>query len=375
MNWSPGVEVVLLEFWRRAVTLQALPASRSVRRRWLAVAACAVAAVPLAACGATDNSGGNSASSAAGGGGGTIAYAGSKLTDPFQIILTKQTEQQAKTQSVDLLAPTDANSDPAKQAGDVTTLLAKSPKAIIVNPVDAKAIVPAIQRANSNKVPVVTVDQAPDGGDVAMVVRADNVGMGKTACQEMGKLLNGKGTVLDLQGALTSANGRERTQGFGDCMKASFPGITVVRRPTNWEMEKATNAAQTILSTQKIDGIFWASDFFAPGIEKVLKSQNKWIKVGAPGHIAIVGIDGTADGLKNIRDGYQDATVSQPLDLYAKYSVQYAKDAAAGKKFAAGKTDHNSVIEEQNGMLADLLPAPLVTKKNVDDPTLWANLK
>src|SRR5919197_1352450 len=269
------------------------------RRRWLAVAAVAATTLPLSACGATDNSGGGSAS----GGGSTIAYAGSKLTDPFQIILTKQTEQQAKAQGVGLLAPTDANSDPAKQAGDVTTLLAKQPKAIIVNPVDAKAIVPAIKRANASNVPVVTVDQAPAGGNVAMVVRADNIGMGKTACQEMGRLLKGKGTVLDLQGALTSANGLDRTTGFSDCMKASFPGITVVHRPTNWEMEKATNAAQTILSTQKIDGIFWASDFFAPGIEKVLKSQHKWIKAGQPGHIAIVGIDGTADGLKNIRDG------------------------------------------------------------------------
>jgi ABC-type sugar transport system substrate-binding protein len=351
------------------VTQRQIPAiAGTARRRWIAVGACA-SVLALTACGATEDGGSTSA------GGSTIAYAGSKLTDPFQILLTKQTQQQAKAQKVDLLAPTDANSDPAKQAGDVTTLLAKGPKAMIVNPVDAKAIVPAIKRANGNDVPVVTVDQAPDGGDVAMVVRADNIGMGKTACQEMGRLLDGKGTVLDLQGALTSANGRERTQGFGECMKANFPGITVVRRPTNWEMEKATNAAQTILSTQKIDGIFWASDFFAPGIKKVLKSQGKWKKVGEPGHIAIVGIDGTAEGLQNIRDGYQDATVSQPLDLYAKYSVQYAKEAAAGKKFAAGKTDHDSVIEEQNGMLADLLPAPLVTKKNVDDPSLWANTK
>lgn len=352
--------------------LRSIPGlDRFPRRRLMAVAASAAAALPLAACGATDESGSASGS----GDGVSIAYAGSKLTDPFQILLTKQTQQQAKAQGVGLLAPTDANSDPAKQAGDVTTLLAKSPQAIIVNPVDAKAIVPATERANSNDVPVVTVDQAPDGGDVAMVVRADNVGMGETACKEMGRLLDGKGTVLDLQGALTSANGRERTQGFGDCMKANFPGITVVQRPTNWEMEKATNAAQTILSTQKIDGIFWASDFFAPGIEKVLKSQDKWIKAGEPGHIAIVGIDGTADGLQNIRDGYQDATVSQPLDLYAKYSVQYAKEAAAGKEFAAGKTDHDSTIEEQNGMLSDLLPAPLVTKDNVDDPGLWANAK
>jgi ribose transport system substrate-binding protein len=304
----------------------------------------------------------------------TVGYAGSKLTDPFQIVLTKQTQAQATEQGVTLLPPTNANSDPAKQVGDVGTLLSKSPKALIVNPVDAKAIVPAIQRANSRKVPVVAVDQGPGGGDVAMVVRANNLGMGQTACEEMGRILGGKGTVLDLQGALTSTNGLERTKGFGDCMKQKFAGIKVIQQPTDWEMDKATNAAQTVLSTQQVNGIFWASDFFAPGIQKVLQSQNKWKKVGEPGHVAIVGIDATPEALELIRQGYQDATVAQPLNLYAEYSIKYAKEAAEGKTFQEGPTDHDSVIERnENGSLADLLPAPLVTKDNVDDKALWAN--
>ena len=43
------------------------------------------------------------------------------------------------------------------------------------------------------------------------------------------------------------------------------------------------------------------------------------------------------------------------------------------KTFAPGPTDHDSRIEIVNGNPMDLLPAPTVTKANVDDPKLWAN--
>ena len=325
------------------------------------------AALSFTACASTSTPGST-------GGGTTIGYAGSKLTDPFQIALTKATEGEASKQGVNLLPPTNANSDPAKQVSDIQTTLSKGPKAMIVNPVDAKAIVPAIERANNQKIPVVTVDQSPDSGTVAMIVRADNLAMGRQACEQMGKALGGKGTVLDLQGDLSSTNGRERTTGFTDCMKASFPGITVVSKPTNWEMDKATNATQTLLSSSTVNGIFMASDFFIPGVQKVLQDLNRLQPVGSAGHVTLVGIDGTADALDLIRKGFQDATIAQPLNDYAKYSVQYANEAASGKTFSEGPTDHGSTIAKNSaGQLADSLPSPVVTKDNVDDKTLWAN--
>ena len=117
-----------------------------------------------------------------------------------------------------------------------------------------------------------------------------------------------------------------------------------------------------------------ASDFFLPGVEKVLKDAGRWVPAGENGHAVLVGIDGTPDALKAIHSGYEDATVSQPLDLYAKYSILYAKEAVAGKTFSAGETDHNSKISQNElGQLSDGLPAPLVTKQNAEDPILWGN--
>jgi ribose transport system substrate-binding protein len=327
----------------------------------------------LAACSTGDTAGESGQAAGSADGEFTVAFSQAHLSDPFQQVLLEQLQQQAKEQGGSISGTANANDDPGKQVTDISTLLARSPSALLVAPVDAEAIVPAIETANQQGIPVISIDQAPAGGEVAMVVRADNVRMGMIACEEMGRLLNGAGTVLELQGALSSANGLQRSQGFGECMKQNFPGITIVQTPTDWQMEKATTGAQTILSTQQVDGVYWASDFFLPGIQNVLNDQGKWKKVGEPGHIAIVGVDGTPEALATIREGYQDATVSQPLDLYAKYGIQYAKEAADGKSFEEGPTDHDSEIVVTDGIPADNLPAPLVTKENVDDKALWAN--
>jgi ribose transport system substrate-binding protein len=332
----------------------------------------AVSCLVLAACGTTSSgSTGNGGSSS---GSGQVGYSESFLTDPFQVQLVKQLGNQAKSQGVDLLPAVNANADAAKQSTDVQTLIGRGVKGLIVVPVDSKAIVPAIKQANTKKIPVVTVDLGADSGNIAMIVRADNVFMGKAGCQYMGKSLKGTGTVLNLQGDLATQNGQDRSKGFTECMSSQFPGIKVVSKPMNWKPEQCATQAQTVLSTQKINGIFEGSESVClASVQKVLTSQKLAAKVGEPGHVVTVGIDGSPAGLDAIRAGSMDAIVSQPLDLYAKYGIQYIKEAMAGKTFKPGPTDHNSTIVKNGSSLEDQLPSPTVTKANVDDQALWGN--
>lgn len=340
---------------------------RTVARVTAGAAGVAAFALVLTGC---------SGSGAASGSDTTVALSVAKLTDPFQLAMIADAKTAAKKEGVSLGNPVNANNNAGQQVTDMGTILNSSPSAVIVGPIDAKAIVPAITKANNAKVPVIALDQAPAGGKVAMTVRADNTAMGATGCENLGKLTGGKGTVVEVQGDLSSANGLQRSQGFEQCMKSKFPNVKVIEASSGaWDLAKATAAVQTITSTNDVDGIFIASDYFLPGIQKVLKSQNKWVPTGEPGHVFLQGIDGTSDGLKLIRDGYYDGVVSQPANLYAQYAVKYAKEAAEGKTFSAGKTDHDSTIVKTASGPADLLPAPLVTKSNVDDDTLWGNAK
>jgi ribose transport system substrate-binding protein len=120
-------------------------------------------------------------------------------------------------------------------------------------------------------------------------------------------------------------------------------------------------------------GIFQQSDYALSATLNVLTQAGRDAKVGEAGHIYNISIDATPQALQLVRDGALDAAISQPLDGYAKYGVQYLKDALAGKELTVGPTDHGSEIVEFNGNLMDLLPATLVKIGNVDDAALWGN--
>jgi simple sugar transport system substrate-binding protein/ribose transport system substrate-binding protein len=159
-------------------------------------------------------------------------------------------------------------------------------------------------------------------------------------------------------------------------MKSKFPGITIFEEPTEWEGAKASAALQTRLAQHPdIKGVYMQAGgvFLAPTLQ-LLKSKNLLVAPTDPKHIFIVSNDGIPQEFEAIRKGEIDATVSQPADLYAKYALFYAKAAVEGKTFTPGPTDHDStIIDVGNGVLEDQLPAPLVTKDNVDDAALWGN--
>ncbi len=304
-----------------------------------------------------------------------LGYSAGFLTDPFQAVLVQETLAEAAAQGMTAMPATNANGDAAKQISDVHNLIATGAQVLVLNPTDSQAIVPALTFAEQKKVPVVSIDIAPAGGTFAMAVRADNARMGEDACKAVGEGLNGKGSVLSLMGDQATTNGRDRTTGFDSCMKASYPGIKIIEQPTNWKADRATSIAQTIVtSTPDLSAIYMQSDsVMLAGVLNVLKSAGKLKKVGEPGHIFAVSIDGTPVALDRLREGQIDTVISQPLNLYVQYAVSYAKEAAAGKTFAAGPTDHNSTVAPIGKSFQDLLPATVVTKANVDDKTLWGN--
>jgi len=350
-----------------------------MRRPWLAALAACIAAAIVGCGGSSSPSGGTSS----GGGGGssaegaTIGYSTTFLADPFQALEQSNSQQQAKEQGLNMLQPTNAGGDIAQQANDIRNLITQGAKGLVLSVQDPKGIIPALDFAQQRGVKVVTIGTGVAGGHVVISVRGDNVGMGASACEAMGERLHGRGTVLSLQGALSSVEGRERTAGFRDCMERSFPGIKLIERPTDWDAKKAADQAQTIMSaTPDLAGIYLQSDStMLQAVSQVMKKAGKLNKVGEPGHVTLVTIDGTKLAHDDIRAGVVDATVSQPLDKFAQYSVSYLKDALAGKMPAVGATDHGSRIVEVDGNLQDQLPCPLVTSKNVDDPSLWGNQK
>ncbi len=334
-----------------------------------AVAACGLV---LGACGSTKD---KPAAAASGGGTGKVGATLPLLTSPFWQAYNKYVPQMAKEQGLDALPTVNADSDPAKLITDIGTLLSQGVKGLVVTPLDSAAVVAGLKQAENKGVPVVAVDVAPESGKVAMVVRADNKAYGTKACEEIGKRVK-SGKVVQVMGDLASVNGRDRSAAFRECMMQKYPDVKVLEVAAEWKADKASSGLDSLLTANPdIKGVYMqAGGVYLAPTEQALKRKNLFFPVGDPKHVVLVSNDGIPQELTAIRNGELDATVSQPADAYAKYGMYWLKKAMAGETFKPGPTDHDStIVEISPGILEDQLPAPVVTKDNVDDKALWGN--
>ena len=278
---------------------------------------------------------------------------------------------------VKLAGTTNSQNDIQKLIGNVDSLVAQGAKALVIAPQDTGAIGPKLDELSGRKIPVISVDTRPDSGAIYMVVRADNRAYGQKACEFLGAQLKGTGKVIEFQGALSSINGRDRSEAFKECMTSKFPNIKVFEEPTDWEGTKAQAALETRLSTDPdIKGVYMqAGGVFLDPTLQVLKQRNLLVPPSDPRHIFVVSNDGIPQEFDAIRNGEIDATVSQPADQYAQFGLYWAKQAMAGVTPNPGPSDHGSQIVKLPNGFEDQLPAPLVTKDNVDDKSLWGNKK
>ena len=296
------------------------------------------------------------------------------LTSPFWQSYNNSLPKYAKDMGLDILAPVNSNGDPVQQITDMNNLLNLSAKGIVVGPLDSAAISRALDAAAAKNVPVVAVDVAPTQGKVAMVVRADNRAYGEKACKYIGEHVK-SGKVVQIMGDLASVNGRDRSEAFRSCMKG-YPGLTVLEIPAGWKGDVAATGLDSLLTANPdVKGIYMQAGgvYLSPTLQ-TLRRKQMLFPAGNAKHVVIVSNDGIPQEFDAIRRGDIDATVSQPADSYAKYGLFYIKAALAGQTFKPGPTDHGSnIIQLAPGVLEDQLPAPLVTKANVDDKALWGN--
>ncbi|MBB6469143.1 ribose transport system substrate-binding protein [Aminobacter lissarensis] len=299
------------------------------------------------------------------------------LNTPFFTVLVNAATDEAKAAGGEVVQTTNANRDASQQVTDFRNLINAGANVILAGVVDRAAIKPALDYAKSKSVPVVIVDDKPSAGEVYAVVRADNVAMGARAAEALSAAMTQKdGTVLHITGGLTTTNGRNRKDGFVEAF-TKVSTAKVIEQTANWDGPTSANVASTVMSgNADIAGIYLATDtlYYDP-VSAALRSRGRLVPAGETGHIAMVAIDGGASALKAIRDGYLDATISQPVTDYAKYGVVYLQAALDGKEMTEGPTDHDSTVVKDGAYFVDELPSPIVTKTNVDDANLWGNAK
>lgn len=309
-----------------------------------------------------------------------IGFTPKFLKDDFQTLMLQLSLKAFAAKGFTVVGSPDPNGAIAAQVDALQNLMSNGANVIVFAPLDAAGIVPAVKRANESNTLVFSIDDAPAGGKVTATVRADNFDAGVQGATEMAKRLKDKACwkddsciVLELQGALTTPNGQDRSGGFAKTLQALAPKVKIIQRPTEWSADKAADAAQNVLTQNPtLNGIFMASELMATAVNAQLKAAGKSAAAGAPESVIRVAIDGTPQGLQLIRDKAMDATVSQPLSAYATKTAELIELVAKGGKIETGKKEDGQVIDTPVGPQYQL-KATLVTGENVNSPDLWAN--
>ena len=314
----------------------------------------------------------------------TIGYAAPWLRDTGQVVIM----QGLLDGAMDLgwrTVTTNADGDVSKQINDIDNLLTMEVDAIVTVPEDSAAIVPAVERANAEGVPVFTIDRSALGGDVVLTVLADNYIAGSQAGEFLVERLTEKygspqGKVLELQGDLATNVAQLRGGGFNDVL-AEYPDITVIQQPTDWDPVRGGNATEDVLTTDPdLDAIYFHSEFTGTGVISALERVGRLVPIEDEDHIIVIGIDGTPEALDWIRDGYMDGTAAQPLYDYGIVCAQFIQDYLEGREIELGVVDEPDalwspaeIVEGEVGLELQL-STTLVTRENVDDERLWGNV-
>jgi ribose transport system substrate-binding protein len=241
------------------------------------------------------------------------------------------------------LINTSANGDANTQTNQVTDLINQQVSALILNPINADAIVPIVREANKKGIPVFTLDRgAACGACQVNFLETDNVQLGKEGADFIAAQLKQrygtiKGNVVDLEGLLGTTAGDEREQGFSTeftALQKDNPGLKLIaRQAADFDADKGFNiTTQLLAANSQIDAIFNGNDDNAVGAIRAIRQADRFYPIGNPKHIVIIGIDGTEQGLSAIRKGQMDATLSQNPLTMAEQSVAYVEDYLHGDK-------------------------------------------
>ena len=262
----------------------------------------------------------------------TIAFSLKTVTnDDFQKAIATSIQQAVeKSGNKFLLVTAGEETGVSIQVNQLEDLIAKKVDAIVVGPMDGKAVVPVLKKAQAAEIPVVIVDSSVEKGNEALYVTyvgTDNFNAGKVAGQRMVKELGGQGNVMIVRGANGSIAGDQRVDGFKAGIEGS--GLKVVgEQPGNWTNSVAMQVTENMLqANKKVDGLFSASDVMLDGILQATgDADRKGIK--------ILSVDGSKKAVDLVEQGAIVGTMAQFPAKMGTIAVENLLAVLDGKKAA-----------------------------------------
>ncbi len=237
----------------------------------------------------------------------TIGYATKSATNQAWVIINAGVNAGAEGAGVELIEVGPANeNDITTQIPVIEDLINRGVDALAIAPTDSAGVVPSVERANDAGIPVVAIDTAIEGGDVASLVATDNLAAATQQAELVGEAIGGSGDVVYVAGSQAQQTGRDRQIGFVDGMAAAYPNVNVLVVSTEWDATAAQNGVQDLLNANPdIAAIAHAWDGATMATLPVVES------LGVDPFIA--GFDGAPNSIAALLRGEVDLIVAQSL--------------------------------------------------------------
>ena len=280
----------------------------------------------LAGCGAAEN-GSKTAKTPADDGKIVIGMTLYSLKNEFTVRIANAAEAKAKELGIEIKIY-DGNYDPNTQISQVETMIADGIDGIILNPQDAEACSPIVDKAVAAGIPIVGVNTRVKNDSLTSYVGSQDVIGGEMQMQAIADLLGGAGNIVILEGPMGQSAQLERREGIQNILN-QYPDIKVLAEKTaNWSRSEGMTVMENWLQAfDNIDAIVAENDEMALGAREAVKAAGK--------DILAIGIDGITDALTAVEEGSLIATIFQDGAGQGAKAVEVLYQAIQGNKVEA----------------------------------------
>jgi len=233
----------------------------------------------------------------------------------------------------DTYISSDAQGSSEKQLNDIDALIAQGVNVLIINAWDKDAILPAIDKAANEGIPVLGYDRLIEDAR-AFYLTFDNVGVGKIIAQEVMKA-KPDGNYAIIKGDPGDPNANFLRAGMeeviGEAVKAGTIKIVGEVYTDGWKPDNAQKNMEQILTANNnaVDAVLAENDGMAGGASAALAAQGLTIPLG--------GQDGDLAAINRVARGTQTVSVWKDSRQLGKAAGEIAAELAGGTALDAIK--------------------------------------
>ena len=259
----------------------------------------------------------------------------------------------------------DAKSSAETQASNVDNLISQGAKVVIVLAQDGTAIKPAVAKAISGGVPVISYDRLIEDPK-ALYITFDNVLVGKLEADAIFKA-KPKGNYAIIKGNKADANADFLRSGMdqviGNAVKSGDIKIVGETYTDNWDPAKAQTNMEQILTANKngVDAVLSENDGMAGGVIAALTAQ------GLAGKVPVSGQDGDKAALNRVALGTQTVDVWKDARLLGKTAGDAAVQLCGNTDVSKVKNTATFKTPGGNSVSSILLTPNPITQANLKD--------